>query len=135
MKLKLTYKGHEMRKWKLKKDDFLKAKKYLNKKIEEFAYLEHLNYDTKYKAKDELRKVDNATMLQEWIEKYLEKEQIQKLRTSLRVEKSRSGKHLQTITLNADTRARLANYAKRNNVTLSNAIDMLLEIADNEKHT
>ncbi|WP_187648740.1 hypothetical protein [Nitrosophilus labii] len=124
-----------MRKWKLKEEDFGKAKKYLKRKVqEELTFLMHLEYKVKYKAEKELQNIDNATMLQEWIEKYLEKEQIQKLRTFLRVEKSRSGKDLQTITLKGDTRARLANYAKRNNVTLSEAIDMLLDKVENQNN-
>jgi len=120
-----------MRKWELKSEDFWTAKRYLERKLEGFkgmVYLEHLGYDGRQKAIEELKEnTHNATMLQEWIEKYLEKEQIQKLRTFLRVEKSRSGKDLQTITLKGDTRARLARFAKRNNVTLSEAIDMLMD--------
>jgi len=122
-----------MKKWHLGDKDFWVAKNYLNKKINEFAYLEHLDIDTKFKAKDEFKEnTANAKKLQEWIDKYLKKEQIDKLRVKLRVEKSRSKKDLQNITIDGEVRARLAKYADSYNVTLSAAIGMLLDIAEKQ---
>ena len=122
-----------MKKWHLGDKDFWVAKNYLSKKINEFAYLEHLDIDTKFKAKEELNEnITNAKKLQEWIDKYLEKEQINKLRVKLRVEKSRAKKDLQNITIDGEVRARLASYANRYYVTLSEAINMLLDIAEKQ---
>ena len=107
-----------MKKWHLEDRDFWIAKNYLNRKIDEFIYLEHLDIDTKFKAKEELREnITNAKKLQEWIDKYLEKEQIDKLRVKLRVDKSRAKKYLQNITIDGEVRARLAKYANSYNVT------------------
>lgn len=117
-----------MRKWKLKSEDFWMAKRYLERRLSSSTYLEHLSLD---KAIQDFREsARNATMLQEWIEKYLQKEQIEKLRVFLRVEKSRRKKSLQTITIESATRARLADYANSHNVTLSEAIDILLDNAE-----
>ena len=117
-----------MRKWELKSDDFWNAKRYITRQIDKDAHYLDLDFTTKEQVIDEFKSnTRNAKMLQEWIEKYLNDEQIRKLRTYLRVEKSRSGRRLQTITIEEDVRERLAEFAKSYNVTLSEAIDMLLK--------
>ncbi len=108
--------------WKL--NEFWKAKEYLDKKIKtDLYYLEHIeDWSEQENAKEQLKKATNATMLQEWIEKYLDKEKINKLRVYLRVEKSRANKELKNITITQEAHNKLADFAKRYNVTLSEAI-------------
>ena len=121
-----------MRKWELKSEDFWNAKRYITRQLDKDAYYLELDFAIKKQAIDEFKSnTRNAKMLQEWIEKYLTDEQIRKLRTYLRVEKSRSGRRLQTITIEEDVRERLAEFAKSYNVTLSEAIDMLLKKCGN----
>ncbi len=117
-----------MRKWELKSDDFWNAKRYITRQLDKDAHYLDLDFTTREQAIDEFKSsTRNAKMLQEWIEKYLNDEQTRKLRTYLRVEKSRSGRRLQTITIEEDVRKRLAEFAKSYNVTLSEAIDLLLK--------
>ena len=114
------------REWKL--DEFWEAKVYLEKKIKAGnGYLEHIeNWEEEERAKEELfKKVQNVTMLQEWINKYLTQDQIKKLRVYLRVTKSRKNKEQKNITITPEAHYKLSEYAKRNNVTLSEAINKL----------
>ena len=117
------------RKWELK--GLHTAKKYIkNKIVTDIAYFFHLESDKQEEAIKELELCDTAPKMQKWVEKYLLPDQIRNLRTYLRVEKSRSRRLLQNITLKAETRERLANYAKCYNITLSEAIDKLLDECD-----
>ena len=118
-----------MKKWKLV--GLHNAKSYIERKINnDKSFFWHLEYKTIDEAKKSFLECDTAQKLQDWIETYLQPDQIKKLRTYLRVEKSRSSKSLQNITLKADTRERLADYAKCYNLTLSEAIDKLLDECD-----
>ncbi len=117
-----------MRKWELKSEDFWNAKRYIARQLDKDSHYLDLDFTTREQAIYEFKSsTRNAKTLQEWIEKYLTDEQIRKLRTYLRVEKSRSGRRLQNITIDEDVRERLAEFAKSYNVTLSEAIDMLLK--------
>ena len=117
-----------MRKWELNSDDFWNTKRYITRQLDKDSHYLELEFAVKEQAIDEFKNnTRNARTLQEWIEKYLTDEQTRKLRTYLRVEKSRSRRRLQTITIEEDVRKRLAEFAKSYNVTLSEAIDMLLE--------
>ena len=117
-----------MRKWELKSEDFWNAKRYIARQLDKDSHYLEQEFAVREQAIDEFKNnTRNAKMLQEWIEKYLNDEQTRKLRTYLRVEKSRSGRRLQTITIDEDVRKRLAEFAKSYNVTLSEAIDLLLK--------
>ena len=117
-----------MRKWELKSEDFWNAKRYIARQLDKDSHYLELEFAVREQAIDEFKNnTRNAKTLQEWIEKYLTDEQIRKLRTYLRVEKSRSGRRLQNITIDEDVRERLAEFAKSYNVTLSEAIDLLLK--------
>ncbi len=118
-----------MRKWELKSEDFWNAKRYIARQLnKDLHYLLELDFRAREQAIYEFQNnTRNAKMLQEWIEKYLFNDQIKKLRTFLRVEKSRSKRRLQNITIDEDVRERLSNFANRYNVTLSEAIGMLLK--------
>ena len=123
-----------MKKWELKSEDFWNAKNYISRKLEKkpygvVTYLQHIeDWEQREKAiKEFTSNTRNARALQEWIEKYLTDEQIRKLRIFVRVERSRRGKRLQNITITEDVREKLANFANRYNVTLSEAVDLLLK--------
>lgn len=117
-----------MRKWELKSEDFWNAKRYIARQLDKDSHYLEQEFAVREQAIDEFKNnTRNAKMLQEWIEKYLNDEQTRKLRTYLRVEKSRSGRRLQNITIDEDVRERLAEFAKSYNVTLSEAIDLLLK--------
>ena len=122
-----------MKKWELKSEDFWNAKRYITRQLDkDLRYLE-LDFAARNQAIDEFNNnTRNARMLQEWMEKYLTNDQIRKLRTFLRVEKSRSKRRLQTITIEEDVRKRLAEFAKSYSVTLSEAIDLLLKKCSND---
>ncbi len=112
--------------WKL--DEFWEATVYLERQIKkDNGYLEHIeNWEDEEEAKKELfKKVQNVTMLQEWINKYLTDEKIKKLRVYLRVQKSRAKKEQKNITITPEAHYKLSEYAKRYNVTLSEAINKL----------
>jgi len=112
-----------MRKWQLKEDDVIQAKQYLIRKIK---------LDTNYMMLDykELFKIKDVTLLQEWINKNLDKKQIDNLRASLRVGKSRNKKQLMQITVQRDIGYKLSDFARCNNITISKAIELLLNLQD-----
>ncbi len=115
-----------MRKWELKRKEFTVAKEYIARRLKESR--SYLPRKIRAKALKEFKeKVRGAKTLQRWIEKYLAMEQIKRLRIYLRVYQSRKGKKLQTITIEADARKKLADYSKKHNVTLSQAIEMLIQ--------
>jgi len=119
-----------MRKWKLSDDELETVKSYIRKKYN--YLLISSDYDKWDEADDEWEKIKNndnitVTMLQDWIEKYLTAEQINRLRVFLRVEKSRRGKLLKNITLTFEAHQKLKKFADSNNVTLSEAINILIK--------
>ena len=116
-----------MKKWQLSEIDYYTAKKYLEKKMKIDVHNYIPNIDAQLKAQEDFEKVKDVTMLQDFINTHLLKDQIKKLRTFLRVEKSRQSKYNQNITISSEVRMRLADFAKCNNVTLSEAIDLLLK--------
>ena len=110
------------------KEEFWLAQLYLHRKFKsDLHYLEHREAE---KARNEFFAAKHPEALTAWIHQWLLPEQIKRLRTYLRVERSRSKKHRQNITIDGEVRARLADYAKRNNVTLSEAIAKLLDQFD-----
>ena len=127
-----------MKKWELQKDDIYIAFSYIFNKIKNNSLFELKDINFELEALKEFEPVkkeltidkDNFyLLLKNWIEKYLDDEQINKLRIKIRVEKSRRGKDKKQITLKGDTHYRLAEFAKRYNITLSEAIDKLLKLA------
>ena len=128
--LHIKHKGDKMRKWKLSDDELETVKLYIRKKYN--YLLISSDYDKWDEADDEWEKIKNndnitVTMLQDWIEKYLTAEQINRLRVFLRVEKSRRGKLLKNITLTFAAHQKLKEFANSNNVTLSEAIEILIK--------
>lgn len=127
------------RKWSLSdKNDYRTAVDYISRKLKnDIWFLEH-HWDIELQEKGQrefyalAKKFAPDEMLQ-WIEKWLLPDQIKRLRTYLRVERSRSKKSQQNITIDSAVRSRLADYAKRNNVTLSGAIEKLLDTVDRQE--
>jgi len=116
------------KRWKIRPEELYVAKNYLRNKLQtDYSYLIDFSFTEQEKAKSEFNAVNDVTLLQEWIERYLTKEQINKLRTKLRVERSRGDKALQNITIKYVTRKRLADFAKKHGLTLSEAIDKLID--------
>jgi len=128
------------RKWELKEKDAGIAYLYIMRNIKDYKMFEHRDNDIYFEAQREFEKIkdigpenDNFfSALKNWIEKYLDEIQIKKLRTKIRVEKSRWKKDLKQITIDSYTHHRLSQYAKRYNITLSKAIEKLLDLAEEQ---
>lgn len=126
------------RKWSLSdKNDYRTAVDYIRRKFKtDLGYMEHWGYQEQEQARRdffEIAKKYAPDDLAQWINDWLLPDQVKRLRTYLRVERSRSKKSQQNITIDADVRSRLADFAKRNNVTLSAAIEKLLDAMDRQE--
>ena len=124
-----------MRKWKIRDKEYWEAYRYIERKIKNdyLNFFDHMDYETKTKALQEFESIaitEDLEKLQEWVETYMSKEQIERLKTKLKVERSRKKRELKNITLNADTERKLSMFANRYNVTLSEAVEMLLKMVE-----
>jgi macrodomain Ter protein organizer (MatP/YcbG family) len=120
------------KKWELPESDASEARLYILRNIDDM--FEHRDIEEKFAAKEAFRGVKSGDYegLKGWIARHLDDLQIKRLRTALRVAKTRRKKYTRNITLDEDSHMRLAGFAKRYNVTLSEAIDRLIEIADRQ---
>ena len=128
------------KKWELKEKDVGIAYLYILRNIKSYKMFEHRDNDVYFEAQREFEKIkdlgpedDNFfPTLKNWIEKYLDEIQIKRLRTKIRVERTRWKKDLKQITIDSYAHHRLAEYAKRYNVTLTGAIEKLLDLAEEQ---
>ena len=122
------------KKWEFRdKNEVRDAVDYLHRKLKnDPLYLEHLQpIDEKHAKRAFFEKKLHADTLRAWIDDWLLPSQIKRLRTYLRVKRSREAKATKNITIDADVYEKLADYAKSYGVTLSEAIARLL--AEEEK--
>ena len=136
------------KKWELKEEDAGIAYIYIMRNLRNYKMFDHREDNIKFKAeeafKDVIEVFNNSfnkdtekkrfyRLLKEWIKEYLDDIQIKRLRTKIRVEKSRWKKNLKQITIDDKVHFRLSEYAKSYNITLSEAIDRLLDLLESEK--
>jgi len=128
------------KKWELKKEDAGIAYIYIMRNIKDYKMFEHRESKIAFEAKEQFELIKEAftkqdnfyELLKEWIEKYFDEIQVKRLRTKIRVERSRWKKDLKQITMDSYVHYRLSEYAKRYNVTLSKAIEKLLDLAEKQ---
>ena len=127
------------KKWELREDDAGKAYIYIMRNLKNYKFFEHREDEIKFEAEKAFENIERLLFgnkedfyiqLKRWIEKYLDEIQLRRLRTKIRVERSRWRNNYKQLTIDDKTHFRLAEYAKSYNLTLSQAIDKLLNIAD-----
>ena len=127
------------KKWKLSQDDAGIAYVYIMRNLKNYKMFEHREDGVEFQAEKDFENVKRAfsedkenffRQLKKWIEKYLDEIQIKRLRTKIRVEKSRWRNNYKQLTIDDKTHFRLSEYAKSYNITLSQAIDKLLDFAE-----
>ena len=124
------------RKWELKKEDLTIAYLYISRGLKSDKMFSHRDNDIYTKARDEFCKVAlyelegkdaYLSAFKEWINKYFDDIQINRLRVKIRTERSRWRNSRKQITIDITTHSRLSHYANSYNVTLSEAIERLLD--------
>ena len=129
------------RKWTLKKDDADIAYIYIMRNLNNYKFFDHREDGIHFQAEKAFEDVKKAysqdkenffRQLKEWIEKYLDEIQIKRLRIKIRVEKSRWRNERKQMTIDDRTYYRLSEYAKCYDLTLSQAIEKLLNIAEEQ---
>jgi len=134
------------RKWKLKEEDAGIAYIYILRNLKNYRMFEHREDNKiKFEAEEAFEDVTEAfnksfakdsnkenffDLIKEWIEKYLDEIQVKRLRTKIRVERMRWRKNMKQLTIDDKVHFRLSEYAKRYNVTLSEAIEKLLDTVE-----
>ena len=137
------------KKWELKEEDAGIAYIYIMRNLRNYKMFDHREDNIKFKAEEAFKDVIEVfnksfnkdtekkrfyRLLKEWIKEYLDDIQIKRLRTKIRVEKSRWKKNLKQITIDDKVHFRLSEYAKSYNITLSEAIDRLLDLLEKVKN-
>ena len=136
-------KGFNMaqRKWELKEEDAGIAYIYIMRNLKNYKMYDHREDRIKFEAEETFENVKRAfsedkedfyKLLKEWIKKYLDEIQVKRLRTKIRVERSRWRKNLKQVTIDSSVHYRLSEYAKSYNITLSEAIEKLLDLAEEQ---
>ena len=129
------------RKWELKENEAGVAYIYIMRNLKNYKFFEHREDEIKFEAKKAFEKVGRLISgdkeiffrhLKEWIEEYLDDIQVKRLRTKIRVERSRWKNDRKQLTIDDKTHFRLSEYAKSYNITLSQAIEKLLDIAEKQ---
>ena len=129
------------RKWKLREDDAGIAYVYIMRNLNNYKFFEHREDRIHFQAEKDFENVKRAFSkdkenffehLKKWIEEYLDEIQVKRLRTKIRVERSRWRNDRKQLTIDEKTHFRLAEYAKSYNITLSEAIEKLLDIAEKQ---
>jgi len=123
------------KKWELKKEDMDIAYLYISRGLKSYKMFSHCDDDTYTKARDEFYKIaslygdDDAYLsaLKEWINRNFDDIQLNRLRVKIRAEKSRRRNSRKQITIDITTHSKLSHYANSYNVTLSEAIERLLD--------
>ena len=129
------------KKWKLREDDADIAYVYIMRNLKNYKFFEHREDGVEFQAEKAFEDVKKTysqdkenffRQLKKWIEKYLDEIQVRRLRTKIRVEKSRWRNERKQMTIDDRTHYRLSEYAKSYNLTLSEAIEKLLDIAEEQ---
>ena len=127
------------KKWELREDDADIAYVYIMRNLKNYKFFEHREDGVEFQAEKDFEDVKKAysqdkenffRQLKEWIEEYLDDIQVKRLRTKIRVERSRWRNNYKQLTIDDKTHFRLAEYAKSYNLTLSEAIEKLLDTAE-----
>jgi len=132
-------------KWQLKEEDAGIAYLYILRNLKNYKMFDHREDKIKFEAErafEDIVKAFNRTfdkdedkekfyrLLKKWIKEYLDEVQIKRLRTKIRVERTRWRKNLKQITIDEKVHYRLSEYAKSYNVTLSEAIEKMLDVIE-----
>ncbi|HIP15285.1 MAG TPA: hypothetical protein EYG74_07335 [Sulfurimonas autotrophica] len=129
------------KKWTLKKDDADIAYVYIMRNLKNYKFFEHREDGVEFQAEKDFENVKRVfsedkenffRQLKKWIEKYLDDIQVKRLRTKIRVERSRWRNDRKQLTIDEKTHFRLSEYAKSYNITLSEAIEKLLDFAEEQ---
>jgi len=137
------------RKWQLRKEDAGIAYIYIMRNLKNYKMFEHREDERiKFEAEEAFKDVieafnksfsnDNIDIykekfyisLKKWIKKYLDEIQIKRLRTKIRVERTRWKKNTKQLTIDDKVHFKLSEYAKSYNITLSKAIEKLLDTVE-----
>ena len=129
------------KKWKLSQDDADIAYVYIMRNLKNYKMFEHREDGVEFQAEKDFENVKRAfsedkenffRQLKQWIEEYLDDIQVKRLRTKIRVERSRWRNERKQLTIDDRTHYRLSEYAKCYDLTLSQAIEKLLNIAEEQ---
>lgn len=126
--------------YKITFDDFRHTTAYLSSRIREFE-LEFRDLDVMETAKDEYLKISRsrpsnaaAERLQAWCDEYLSEEEWERTKSSIRKRRQRWAppQPLKTITITQKAHRLLRELAKRDDVTLSAAIERYMPAVLNQ---
>jgi len=121
------------RKWILRGSDYNRAIDYIERKLQDKSYWAHRPFDALHYARESWSRLNlNEKNVLNWIARHFDPIQTNKLRTALRVAKSRQKNPTASLSIDLPTHQRLAEYANRYGVTLSEAIDRLLDLANQQ---
>jgi macrodomain Ter protein organizer (MatP/YcbG family) len=118
------------RKWKVTPGNRYEVVDYIKRKFDDHTFWDHRSFADQYAAEQAYKELILNKMTSDSIQAFLDAHfdpmQIQKLRTALRVRRSRKNTRKRSIELSGDLYDRLRFAAVADGVTLSQLIDTLL---------
>jgi len=120
-------------KWRLSEEDYFAAREYCKKALTDDKFKIYWDTGKNIEAEDALKGVKNAEQLQGWIDTYLNDYERNKLRSRLRVAKSRKRLKKHVIELPEDEWLSLRGYADDCGMTIAEAVRDLLKMAERHR--
>jgi len=120
-------------KWRLSEEDYFAAYDYCKKALTDDRFEIHHDIQRNIAAEDALKEAKNAEQLQGWIDTYLNDYERNKLRSRLRVAKSRKRLKKHVVELPEDEWRDLRLYAQDCGMTIAEAVRDLLQLAKRHK--